>query len=310
MKNTSILFLLILGTFFGCDIYPQDEYEEFYVVESYIVAGRNLQQVRLSTTGEAFEFYSFENTAVSNASVSINLLNTNSNRVEQSFPFQMDTPGIYIPTIDHEVLPERTYQLLVSVPNGASFDEISATAIVPGSFDVIGGVQDTLVYQSTEQLEVTLSESSYPGRQNVYVFNTLALNPIPENLTPLYADFYDNEEEIDSNGVRNNDLLLEFSNTSSGLLNAGNFTINNDGSITIRYPWLAVAFFEENRIVATTVDDNIYDYIRSGSVQFGGSTLSPGEIQNVITHIEGGIGLFGAMASDTIPTFFKRNPLF
>ncbi len=310
MKKLILLFFLTSGIYAGCDIYPQDDYVEEYVVESYIVAGRNLQQVRLSTTGEAFEFYSFESTAVAGATVQINLLTPNGNGVEQTFAYQMASQGIYTPTVDHSVLPSRTYQLSISVPTGSGFDEINATAIVPGNFDVIAGIQDTLIYQASEQLEVTLSESSYPGRQNVYIFNTLALNPIEENLTPLYADFYDNDISVDENGERDDDLLEEFSNTSSGLLNAGNFTINNDGSITVRYPWLAVAFFEENEIVATTVDDNLYDFIRSADVQFGGSTLSPGEIQNVITHVEGGIGLFGAMASDTIRTYFKRNPNF
>ncbi len=305
MKKLILLFLLVTGICVGCDIYPQDDYVEEYVVESYIVAGRNLQQVRLSTTGEAFEFYSFENTAVAGATVQINLLNSSGSGVEQSFPYQMESSGIYTPAVNHTVLPSRTYQLLIDVPTGGTPDVISATAIVPGDFVTISGVQDTLVYQSSEQLEVTLSESSYPGRQNVYVFNTISLDPVEENLTPLYLDFLDFEEEEDVE-----ETLIDFSNTSSGLLNAGNFTINNDGSITVRYPWLAVAFFEENLIVATTVDDNLYDFIRSADVQFGGSTLSPGEIQNVITHVEGGIGIFGAMASDTIRTYIKRNPNF
>lgn len=305
MKQLILLFLLISGIYVGCDIYPQDDYVEEYVIESYIVAGRNLQQVRLSTTGEAFEFYSFENTAVAGATVQMNLLTLNGTGVEQTFAYQMDSPGIYTPLVDHTVLPARTYQLSIAVSTGGSTDQINATAIVPGDFDVISGVQDTLVYQSSEQLEVTLSESSYPGRQNVYVFNTISLNPTEENLTPLYLDILDFEDDEDKE-----ETLLEFSNTSSGLLNAGNFTINTDGSITVRYPWLAVAFFDENLIVATTVDDNLYDFIRSADVQFGGSTLSPGEIQNVITNVEGGIGIFGAMASDTIRTYIKRNPDF
>lgn len=49
----------------------------------------------------------------------------------------------------------------------------------------------------------------------------------------------------------------------------------------------------------------MYDFVRSESVQLGGSTLSPGEIQNVITHVEGGLGIFGSLASDTIQTYIK-----
>ncbi len=297
MKNYLLLLISGILIITACKDYSQGDYEEFYVVESYLVAGRALQQVRLSTTAPAFEFYSFENTAVEGATVVIRLLEENGSGIDSTFTFGMSQPGIYIPNSAHRVLPSRTYRLEILTQLN---EEISATAIVPGEFTVVGGILDTLVYQSTEQLEVTLSESSYPGRQNVYIFNTLAVNPDPENLTPLYADFYDDDE----------DLLEEFSNTASGLLNEGNFDVNPDRSITVRYPWIAVAFYGDNDIVASTVDDNIFDYVRSEDVQLGGSTLSPGEIQNVITHVEGGIGLFGAMASDTIRTFIKRNPDF
>lgn len=292
MRNSIIALLIIIGSVLGCETYPQDEYEEFYVLESYIVANRSLSQVRLSTTVPAFEFYSFENAAVAGATVLLNLYAPNGSDIDSTFTYSMSSPGIYQPDTNHKVLPSRTYQLMITTPDNS---EISATAIVPGSFTELGGVRDTLIYQSSEQLEVTLSESSYPGRQNVYIFNTISKNPVVENLTPLYADFLDDDED-----------LIEFSNTSSGLLNEGNFTENQDGTVTVRYPWLAVAFYEENRIVASTVDDNLYDYIRSASVQLGGSTLSPGEIQNVISHVEGGIGLFGAIASDTIDTYIDR----
>ena len=63
--------------------------------------------------------------------------------------------------------------------------------------------------------------------------------------------------------------MTEFSNTSSGLLNEANFSVDTDGSVTIRYPWIAVAFYGDNKLVASTVDDNIYDFIRSASVQLG-----------------------------------------
>lgn len=299
MRNSIYLFGLLFITISACETYSQSDYEEFYVVESYIVANRDLQQVRLSTTVPAFDFYDFEENAIRNADVEIRLLSVSGAGVDSVFAYAMSEPGIYQPTESHSVLPTRTYELNIQIPNGSILDEVRATAIVPDTFSVIGGILDSLVYQSSEQLSVTLSESSYPGRQNVFVFTTISENPVVENLTPLYLDFYDDEEDLE-----------EFSVTSSGLLNEGNFTQFPDGSVTIQYPWLAVAFYEENRIVATTVDDNIYDYLRSNDVQLGGSTLSPGEIQNVITRVEGGIGLFGAMASDTIDTFIKRNPNF
>ena len=294
MKNIFLTILSLMFIVSSCDLYPQDEYEEFYVVESYLVANRQLPLLKLSTTAPATEVYNFDNLGVNNATVQVFLLEgAEGTNPEQVFSYTNTAPGIYEATVQHDVLPTRTYQLNITFPDPA--EEVNAFTIVPDTFSVIGGVPSSIVYQSTEQLEVTLSESSYPGRQNVYIFNTIAGEPIVENLTPLYADFYEDEDDLE-----------DFANLSSGILNEANFDENPDGTVTVRYPWLAVAYFGDSRIVANTIDDNIYDFVRSQSVQLGGSTLSPGEIQNVIYRMEGAIGVFGAIASDTIQTDIQR----
>ncbi len=294
MKNIFLTILSLMFIVSSCDLYPQDEYEEFYVVESYLVANRQLPLLKLSTTAPATEVYNFDNLGVNNATVQVFLLEgAEGTNPEQVFSYTNTAPGIYEATVQHDVLPTRTYQLNITFPDPV--EEVNAFTIVPDTFSVIGGVPSSIVYQSTEQLEVTLSESSYPGRQNVYIFNTIAGEPIVENLTPLYADFYEDEDDLE-----------DFANLSSGILNEANFDENPDGTVTVRYPWLAVAYFGDSRIVANTIDDNIYDFVRSQSVQLGGSTLSPGEIQNVIYRMEGAIGVFGAIASDTIQTDIQR----
>ncbi|SMO97768.1 DUF4249 family protein [Gracilimonas mengyeensis] len=303
MKNLlTLLLITAAAALVSCETYPQDDYEEYYVVEAYLVADRQLPHVRLSKTVPADEVYDFSQAAINNANVAIQLLESGpESTVEQtySYSFSMQNPGIYWADVSHHVLPSRTYRLHITFPD--SDDEITATTIIPGGFDILEGVRDTIVYQSSEQLEITVSESSYPGRQNIFIFNALSDNPVAENLTPVYFDFYEDGDEDPE------DLEL-FANNSSGIINEGNFEKNPDGSITIDYPWIGIAYYGENKIVANTLDDNIYDFIRSQEVQLGGSTLSPGEIQNVIYNIEGGIGVFGALASDTVETFVKRNP--
>ena len=300
MKKLILFALSVTALIASCEVYPQDDYEEFYVVESYLIANRQLPQVRLSTTVPADEFYSFEDAAVNAANIEVRLLeNGPESNVVETFTYFNSDPGVYLPNQNHAVLPARTYQLHISFIG--SQDIITAHTVVPDTFQILGGVRDSIVYQSDEQLEITVSESSYPGRQNIFVFNALSQVPVPGNLTPLYLDFYndadDPEEQLD---------LL--SNNSSGIINQSNFEINPDGSFTINYPWIGIAFYEENLIVANTLDDNVYDFVRSQQIQLGGSTLSPGEIQNVIYHVNGGIGVFGALASDTVSTFVKRNP--
>lgn len=301
MKISFLLFSIYIIILISCENYSQDDYKEYYVVESYLVADRQLPNLRLSTTSSINQSYSFEDVAVGGADVSIRLLQNDGITIDRIFPYSSDSTGIYYSLEHHKVLPRRTYQLHISLNNGA--DIITASTIVPETFEVLSEVLDTLVYQSTEQLEVTFSETSSFDDQSVFIFNTLAQQPIPTNLTPLYYDYYVQEKD----SVAAEKRLAKFSNTSSELLNEANFSVDTDGSVTIRYPWIAVAFYGDNKLVASTVDDNIYDFIRSASVQLGGATLSPGEIQNVITRINGGIGIFGSMASDTIKTFIKPN---
>ncbi len=294
MKTPILLFFCSLIIWSACDIYPQDEYQEYYVVETYLVAGQSLPMIRVSRTLPADQVYSLSDAAVTNSSVQVALLEGDeASTIEEVYPYSWDRAGEYQPLVSHNVLPSRTYRLNVTIPEASQ--AITAYTRVPGDFQILGGIPDSIVYQSSEQLEINVTRSAYPGRQTVYIFNTLAGEVAFENLTPLYADFYDDEEDLEL-----------FANTSSGLINEGNFTINEDNTITIQYPWLAAAYFGDNTIVVNAVDDNIYDFVRSSSVQLGGSTLSPGEIQNAIYNIEGAIGVFGSMATDSVQTRFLR----
>lgn len=294
MRNlTLLLFSLILIT--GCESYSQNDYEEFVVVESYQVGGRQLSQVRLSLTAPADEFYNFNEQALTNADVTVHLLAGGPNSaVEQSFTYETEAPGIYTATDSHLVIPEKTYMLEVTFPDRN--EELSAFTTIPGDFEITGTVKDSVVYQSSDQLDITVTPSAYPGRQSVFVFNTISLQPEVSNLTPFFLDAYENgDEEVEF-----------YAKNSSGIINEGNFDENPDGTFTLKYPWIGIAFYEDNLLVANTIDDNIYDFFRSQQVQLGGSTLSPGEIQNAIYHVSGGIGIFGSLASDTARTYIKR----
>tara|TARA_R110002124_G_scaffold121661_1_gene279994 strand:+ start:3830 stop:4744 length:915 start_codon:yes stop_codon:yes gene_type:complete len=296
----SLLFALLVFSIIlsACNLYPQDDYEEFYVVESYLIAQNKLPEVYLSTTAPVSSEYSFSNFAVIGADIQINLLAVGEGSpVEQVFPYQMDTDGVYKPVIPHEVLPARTYQLRITdIPNDPTASPIIGYTAVPDTFSTKSQIPDTAVYQSENQIQLDITPSVNTERQSYFIFTTIALNPSLENFTPLYADFYDENE----------DELGDFVKTSSGIVNEANFETKPDGTVTLKYPWLAVAFFENNQIVANIIDDNIYDFLRSQSVQLGGSTLSPGEIPNVIYRLEGGIGVFGSLAADTIQTYIKR----
>lgn len=285
--------ILLTLSMAACDLYSQDEFEPDYVIESYLVAGRPLPQLRLSQTTPIDEKYEFTQAAVNNAVVEVRLL-TPSGGIEERFAYNQQSAGVYIPAESHAVLPERSYRLHVQIPETGT--EVTAVTRVPGRFEGTGEV-DRIAYQDPAQIVINTTRSAYPGRQSYFIFNVNVVNPSPENLTPFYNDLVDDQDE---------DITDYFKN-SSGIINEDNYDRNTDGTLTLRVPWLAVAFYGENDIVANAIDDNMYDFLRSQEVQGGGSTLPPGEFQNVIYHVEGGIGIFGSLASDTVRVFIERN---
>lgn len=295
MKRTAVYFLIILFALLGCELYKQDSYEEYYVVESYLVANGQLPEIRVSKTVSIDEEYNFDEAEINNATVEIRLLNADST-VNRTYPYRRTGSGLYtpLPIIRERVQDQRIYQLHVRIENG---DSITATTYVPGNFETVNELQDRYTYQSEEQIEITTTPSSYiTDRQTYYIFTVNAVNPEFGNLTPFYRDLVENEDTE----------LSDFRINSSGIINEENYQRNEDGTITLNVPWLAIAFYQENAVIANAIDDNMYDFLRSQNVQTGGSTLSPGEIQNIRYNINGGIGIFGSMASDTNVVFIER----
>ncbi len=290
--SAKLLIGLIIWT--GCDPYTQDQYTEQVVVEAYLTSNHSLTPIRLSTTGEATEIYNFEQFALRGAQVMIWVLKPNSNEKDYRITYEESSPGIYQPTELHKVQPGTTYQLEVFHPD---YPDVEAFTTVPASFKIINPIPDTLYYQSEDQLTLELGAQEAENGQNYYIINTIAAQPLEELLTPFYREFITDEDEEETQ-----QSLSELRINSSGILSEGNFNRNQNGNVEIRYPWLAVAFFGVNDIVPSLIDQNLYDYIRSESVQLGGSTLSPGEIQNVLTPIIGGVGIFGSMSRDTART--------
>lgn len=291
-----LLFSFLLLSLSACESYFQDEFEEVVVIESYLVANRNLPSVTISKILPTNVVYSMQDAAITDANVFISLSDENGDNME-TFPYFLSSTnlGEYSPVdASHEVLPTRTYRLNVSF---SSRNEIlSATTTVPDQLSVINQVKSEVIYQSEDQLEIVLSPTVQTQSQKFFVFDTISLQPDASNLTPFYSAAV-------SNG---NAELNDFVKNSSGLINEGNFMMNQDGSISLNFPWIGAAFYGDNLVVTNSVDTALSEFIRSQDVQLGGSTLSPGEIPNLIYNIEGGIGIFASISSDTVQTRFLR----
>ncbi|NGP87853.1 DUF4249 family protein [Fodinibius halophilus] len=285
MKKLSLLFFAII-LLSGCALYEQDSYQENYVVESYLVAGDELPKVRLSTTSPISKKYKFEDNTVSNANVEVRRLTPDSS-VAETYAYLEQESGIYKPQNSITVQDHQLYGLHITTDKG---DEITATTFVPGNFKTVNELQEEYMYQGSQQIEVITTPSQYlTNRQAYYIFTVNAVNPDTASLTPFYMD-----------QVLNGDSEIEdFYINSSGIINEKNYDRNENNNIQLTVPWLAIAFYDTNNVVANAIDNNMYDFLRSQDVQTGGSTLSPGEIQNINYNISGGIGIFGSMASDT-----------
>lgn len=290
----TIGFLVLLFMNVSCDIYNQEDYQEYIVVEAYAVANRPLPEIHISTTSPVEVAYNREFQILQNANVRITRLDDDGNDAEVFNYFFSLTNNSYITPSFHEIIPNSTYRLDIDFNNRP--EVIRAFTIVPDEFRILNELPSEVIYQSDELLEVTVSAPKRTNFKNVFVFSTIAENPTVENLTPFYRASFDNEN------IELTDVMIN----SSGLINEGNFEINADQTITLQFPWIGVAFYGESKIVINSVDKNLADLVRSQQVQLGGSTLSPGEIPNLIYNIEGGIGIFGSLSADTARTKFLR----
>jgi len=283
----------------GCDTTDPGDFAPEYVVESYLVANEPLQPVLLSRTRALDTPYDFTEAAVQGADVRLHRLDDDGT-IDATYDFREDPffAGSYLPVDGRaRAEPRQTYRLDVSIPGGAA--PIQATTVVPDTFSVVRVTGDEVVYQGEEQLELTVTRSRAAGRdQNYYLFVTQAFDVREEQLTPFAKAFFDQQD---------GDVTLEeLSVGGSPILNEENYDLNPDGTLTIRLPWLAITFYGRNRFYINAIDDNLYDFIRSQSIQQGGSTFSPGEIPNPLERITGAHGVFGSYARVSLDLFVKR----
>ncbi len=292
-------FSLFLGCLVGalllvsCDSTDSLEHTPQYVVEGYLQANGPLQQVRVSQTEDINAQYDFTALSIRDAAVEVQLLTPDGNGVEATFAYRHNPLefGVYLPDGPvHRVLPLRTYRLVVTVGE----DRITSETLVPGDFELLDVSRDEAIYQSFPQIEFTVTRSFYPTRQTVFVFTSETLDPLDfDNLTPFYRDVFDPDTTQTPE-----DEIGQFVLNPSPPLNEGNYIVSDDGAtVAVPLTWIAIAFYGRNKVTASAIDDNMYDFLRSQQIQQGGSTLAPGEIPNVLDRVQGGLGVFGSYAS-------------
>ena len=282
----------------GCDATGTNTADdEQYVVEAYLIAGEALPPVRLTRTAPVNQPYRYDELAVEGAEVIVEQLDEDGQPAARyEYREMQDTTGVYVPRGDGRVIPLRTYRLAVTVPETDA--RITATTTVPDTFSIVQANARQVIYQGPTQLALTLTPSRYPDRsQGFYIFSTEALEPEQSNLTPLLREVVEDSDDLSVDDLRV---------TSSPVINEESYVENSDGTITVRLPWFAIAFYGPNRTTTNAIDDNLYDFVRTQSAQQGGAGFTPGTIPNIIEHIDGGTGVFGSLARQSYEVIVER----
>lgn len=293
--STLVLLLLAVGLI-GCDTTTPVS-ESQVVVEAYLQGGAPMDSIRLTRSVDVDRAYRPSDAAVRNAEVEVRRLAADGTTAA-TIPFEETRAGVYAPTPTPRprVRPRTTYGLSVTTEDG---DTITATTTVPDTVSIVATRNETALYQGDEQPTFTLTppQSNRSGQAVLVLTTTSRLDfrrpesELRRQLTPFYREEYDPAE----------DSIEAFRTTSSGILNEANFTRDEQGRIITTLPWIAVAFFGPNETAVHVIDDNLFDVIRSQQVQSPGGAgpgLGPGELPNVIEHVEGGTGIFGSYVQD------------
>jgi hypothetical protein len=299
MKKLHLIHFLTLIAFVGlsgCDSGVSSDHEDEVVVEAYLVANEAAPTVWLSRSIALGSTFNAQEAALSGATVVVHEKNEAGATV-RSIPYleSADEPGAYVPTTTEVIRGGATYRLEVDA--GAEYGMVTAETTVPANFELIAPSTEEIAYKDPEQYSMLVTRDDSPGAQNVFVFTMEAQDPTIYNLIPAYFEFIFDEdiEDIDSVEWTLEDFedILVY---SSPPISEGNYEVFEDGTLRVKLPWFAVAFYGPLKVTMTMLDSNLFDFQRYQQVQQGGSTLSPGEIPNVLDHIENGRGLFASTA--------------
>lgn len=272
----------------GCDVIESSTVGQQPVVEAYLVAGDTLPSVRLSQTAP-IDGDAGGQEAISGADVVIERLGDDGDPAETVL-YRADTAGVYVPENPAPVVQGgATYRLRATIPGSA---EVRGETTVPSGLRLVEATNTESTFQSPQQPSFTVTRAVVRDVPVVFIFTTtsrlnfdsLSTDEIKDQFTPFYRDAFDGDE----------DEVRDFQTTASPIINEANYEDNGDGTITIDYPWIALAFLGENEVAVSVLDRALYDYIRTNGAQQGG--LSPGEIPNIVDNIDGGTGIFGSYA--------------
>ena len=283
------------------------------VVSALLEADQPMPGVSVSRTVPLGEVYDPAAAAIRDADVRVVLLGADPDTVR--YAFDVEAGRYERVSAYRSVVPGATYRLVVQTDGR----EVTAETTVPLQFEVADPLPDSAVYQVPQtgpQLRITTS--SVPGRQAVYIASTLALLPdefvevrdgdgtryrsrnLPDHFLPVpFVRLFLNCDDTPDGGLICDNDPSGADSGASPIINEASYILPGDGTAIVNLPWLAFGFYGPTEVSVIALDDAYKAFVEGTANQAGGSTLSPGEIPNVTSNVQGGIGVFGSYARVT-----------
>ena len=307
---------LVAGPLAGCDGTRNDDFESLLVVSASLGTGEPFPPVQLSRTSPLLDRYDPDAVFVRGARVTVTLLAPDGSDEQTTVYGEGD--GAYVPLATvPTVEPGRTYRLDVAVGG----ETLRATTTVPPTLTVVEGPSERVTYGAGQGPELRIRQTSTPGRQAAFVASTRALSPAEFQTVavdgetryrsvpgtgflpvPLYQRFLDCEPEAAGTILCEDNPRENAVTGTSPVINEDSYISLGDGTALVQVPFLAFGFYGPYRISLVSVDAALQTFVQTQAVQGGGTTLSPGEIPNVTTNVEGGLGVFGSYSRVAVET--------
>jgi hypothetical protein len=272
------------------------------VVTAYFEAGAPLSRVRIFAAEEADEKFRYWDEAKKGRGYSVVVQRMGpEGDVVETIPYKERFDGNYFPVDSTTAHPGARYRLKASKPGRPP---MTAETTVPHRLRLRTVQPKRTAYQNGENPAFTLAADSQATEQRHFLLTTTShldfeRRPVDEliaELTPFYRDGFTN-----SSSTRKEVEKLRV--TSSPLSNEASHRLR-DGTVTIELPWREVAFYGLNTVAITSVDDNLFDFLRTQKTQQ--MSLAPGEVPNVLEDVEGGTGIVGSFARVTAEVQIER----
>ena len=311
---------VLLGAVAGCDAVTNGEFEEELILSAVLEVGEEMPTVQLTRLVPIFERYDPEDAGVQNASITITELDAGGAAVAADAYISTLSPGLYVPaTPGRRVLPDTRYRIEIDGPEG---QRLTAETRTPPDFDVLEGPAESLVYQTGQGPESRITLTSTEERRARFILSVEATDallfervvidgeerfrsaPLDQGSLPVPIVILFGDCEFEPEGT----LLCDINpyddarSGSSPILNEDSYIDLGDGTAIVQAPWLAFGFYGPHRLTITSIDEAINDLVATQAIQFQPTTLSPGEIPNVTTNVEGGLGVFGSIAREVVVT--------